>query len=52
LDPEDGHFTVLGPTEEGAITAFTHYGVDNLVEPIRMVKTNPPQTLKLRKRQL
>ena len=28
IDPEDGRLTVLGPSEE-AITAFTHYGVDN-----------------------
>ena len=40
MDPEDGCLTVLGPGEE-AITAFTHYGVDNLTELVKMVKANP-----------
>ena len=40
MDPEDGRLTVLGPSEE-AITAFTHYGVDNLTELVKMVKADP-----------
>ncbi len=40
IDPEDGRLTVLGPSEE-AITAFTHYGVDNLTELVKMVRANP-----------
>jgi hypothetical protein len=40
MDPEDGRLTVLGPGEE-AITAFTHDGVDNLTELVKMVKADP-----------
>jgi hypothetical protein len=40
MDPEDGRLTVLGPSEE-AITAFTHHGVDNLTELVKMVKADP-----------
>ena len=40
MDPEDGRLTVLGPSEE-AITAFTHYGVVNLTELVKMVKADP-----------
>jgi hypothetical protein len=40
MDPEDGRLTVLGPGEE-AITAFTHNGLDNLTELVKMVKANP-----------
>jgi hypothetical protein len=40
MDPEDGRLTVLGPSEE-AITAFTHNGLDNLSELVKMVKANP-----------
>jgi hypothetical protein len=40
MDPEDGRLTVLSPGEE-AITAFTHYGVDNLTELVKMVKADP-----------
>ena len=40
MDPEDGRLTVLGPGDE-AITAFTHYGVDNLTDLVKMVKANP-----------
>jgi hypothetical protein len=40
MDPEDGRLAVLGPGEE-AITAFTHSGVDNLIELVKMYKANP-----------
>jgi hypothetical protein len=40
MDPEDGRLTVLGPGEE-ATTAFTHNGVDNLTELVKMVKADP-----------
>jgi hypothetical protein len=40
MDPEDGRLTVLGPGEE-ATTAFTHDGVDNLTELVKMVKADP-----------
>jgi hypothetical protein len=40
MDPEDGRLTVLGPGEE-ATTAFTHDGVDNLTEIVKMVKADP-----------
>jgi hypothetical protein len=40
MDPEDGRLTVLGPGEE-AITAFTHDGVDNLTELVKIVKADP-----------
>jgi hypothetical protein len=40
MDPEDGCLTVLGPGEE-ATTAFTHDGVDNLTELVKMVKADP-----------
>jgi hypothetical protein len=35
MDPEDGRLTVLG------LTAFTHNGLDNLSELVKMVKANP-----------
>ena len=40
MDPEDGRLIVFGPGEE-AIMAFTHYGVDNLTELVKMVKADP-----------
>ena len=40
MDPEDGRLTVLGPGEE-AITAFTHHGVENLTELVKMIKADP-----------
>ena len=40
MNPEDGCLTVLGPGEE-AITAFTRFGVDNLIELVDMHKANP-----------
>ena len=40
MDPEDGRVAVLGPGE-GATTAFTHEGGDNLTELVKMVKADP-----------
>jgi hypothetical protein len=36
MDPEDGRLAVLGPGEE-ATTAFTHDGVDNLTELVKLI---------------
>lgn len=40
MDPEDGRLIVLGPSEE-AITAFTDFGVDNLIELVKIHKADP-----------
>ena len=40
MDPEDGRLIVFGLGEE-AITAFTDFGVDNLVEIIEIYKADP-----------
>ena len=40
MDPEDGRLAFLGPGEE-AITAFTRFGVDNLIEFVEMHKADP-----------
>ena len=40
MDPEDGCLTVLGTGDE-AITAFTRSGVDNLIELVGDVQSQP-----------
>jgi hypothetical protein len=39
LEPEDGRLTVFDLGEDGT-TAFTHLGVENLAEIVRIYKTN------------
>jgi hypothetical protein len=39
LEPEDGRLTVFDLSEDGT-TAFTHLGVENLAEIVRIYKTN------------
>ena len=40
MDPEDGLIWVFGLGDDG-VMAFTDFGVDNLMELIRMHKENP-----------
>jgi hypothetical protein len=40
MDPEDGRLIVFGPGEE-AITAFTDFGVDNLIDLVKIYKADP-----------
>jgi hypothetical protein len=40
LDPEDGRLGVLGLGQEST-TAFTRFGIDNLVELVQIYKADP-----------
>ena len=40
MDPEDGRLSVHGHGEE-EITAFTQFGIDNLVELVKIYKADP-----------
>jgi hypothetical protein len=40
MDPEDGLIWVFGVGDDG-VMAFTDFGIENLIELIRMHKENP-----------